>query len=212
MSDVGQVAYTPLYGEALNYAAGLHAAHVRKGPDDGPKIPYISHLLSVSALVWEAIGERVPGADEPTNQDVAIAALLHDSVEDQGGQPVLEEIRRRFGVNVAGIVAECTDTDQVPKPPWCSRKQAHIDHMTTASEGALFVVAADKLHNVTCMIEDYMTIGDKLWERFDAPSKPGDIFWYLGAMHAGLEGRLGNIRLVARLSEGIAQIKTLAES
>jgi (p)ppGpp synthase/HD superfamily hydrolase len=162
MSTVGRVTYTPLYGEALAYAAGLHSAQLRKGAADGPQIPYISHLLSVSALVWEAIGERAPGPEEATNQDLAIAALLHDSVEDQGGKPVLEEIRRRFGEHVALIVKECSDSDMVPKPPWCDRKQRHIDHITEVSEGALYVIAGDKMHNVTCMIEDYITIGDEL--------------------------------------------------
>ncbi len=169
MSEVGRVAYTPLYGEALAYAAGLHAAHVRKDPEDGPTIPYMAHLLAVSALVWEATGSRTPGPHEPTNQDLAIAALLHDSVEDQGGKPVLDEIRRRFGDHVAGIVAECSDTDIVPKPPWRERKKAHIEHMMTASEGALFVVAADKLHNVIAMIDDHVAIGDKLWDGSTPP-------------------------------------------
>jgi hypothetical protein len=212
MSTVGRVAYTPLYGEALAYVAGLHAAHLRKGPDDGPKIPYITHLLSVSALVWEATGGRVPKDEEPTNQELAIAAVLHDSVEDQGGRPVLEEIRRRFGEHVAGIVDECSDSDVIPKPPWCERKRAHIEHMTTASKGALIVVAADKLHNVTCMIEDYVTDGDKLWERFDAPSKPSDIFWYYGEIHKVLCQRLGDIRLVNRLGEGVDRLTMLVET
>ena len=138
MSTVGRVAYTPLYGEALEYAAGLHAAHLRKGSDNGPKIPYLAHLLSVSALVWEAIGNRVPEDNEPTNQELAISALLHDSVEDQGGPPVLKEIERRFGKHVALIVSECSDSDEIPKPPWCDRKKRHIEHMRTASEGTLF--------------------------------------------------------------------------
>jgi len=211
MTVVGRVVYTPLYGEALWYAAGLHAAHLRKGPVDGPQIPYISHLLSVSALVWEAIGERVPAPKEATNQDLAIAALLHDSVEDQGGQPVLEEIGRRFGEHVACIVKECSDSDVMPKRPWCERKQAHIDHMAEVSKGALYVVAGDKMHNVTCMIEDYVTIGDELWDRFNAPSKPSDILWYYDEMHAVLKRRLPGVRLVNRLGDGIASLKKLVD-
>jgi (p)ppGpp synthase/HD superfamily hydrolase len=212
MATVGRVAYTPLYGEALSYAAGLHAAHLRKGAADSSQIPYISHLLSVSALVWEAIGARAPQPEEATNQDLAIAALLHDSVEDQGGPPVLAEIERRFGKHVALIVHECTDADVMPKPPWCERKQRHIEHMAEVSQGALYVVAADKMHNVTCMIEDYITIGDELWSRFNAPSKPSDIFWYYYEMHAALERRLRGIRLVNRLGEGIAILKELVNA
>src|SRR4249919_2359346 len=103
---------TDRFRQALDYASELHAWQSRKGT----QIPYVSHLLAVCALVLE------DGGDE----DEAIAALLHDAVEDQGGKPVLEEIRRRFGGRVAGIVAECTDTDEVPKPPWRTRKEEYI--------------------------------------------------------------------------------------
>src|SRR6187455_439835 len=101
----------PRFEEALVYAARLHARQARKSTT----IPYVSHLMSVSALVLE------DGGDE----DQAIAALLHDAVEDQGGAPILEEIRARFGNRVAAIVAGCTDTDVIPKPPWRERKEKH---------------------------------------------------------------------------------------
>lgn len=91
------------FEEALVYAARLHAGQNRKGSD----IPYISHLLSVAAIVLEDGGE----------EEEAIAALLHDGVEDQGGKKTREEIRRRFGENVARIVDGCTDADTLPKPP-----------------------------------------------------------------------------------------------
>ena len=123
---------------------------------------------------------------------------------------MLDEINRRFGRHVAGIVNECTDTDQVPKPPWRERKQAHIDHMKLASNGALFVVAADKLHNVNSMVDDFIAIGEKLWQRFNAPSRPQDILWYYSEMHVALGDRLGNIRIVERLGEGIDRLNLLA--
>jgi len=94
---------------ALQFASGLHHSQCRKGTP----VPYISHLMAVSALVLEA------GGDE----DLAIAALLHDAVEDQGGPPTLETIRRMFGDRVADVVMECSDTDREPKPPWRERKE-----------------------------------------------------------------------------------------
>ena len=100
---------TQRFSEALAYAAKLHAAQKRKLSG----APYVSHLLRVAGIVLEH------GADE----DEAIAALLHDAVEDQGGAKTLEEIRRRFGPRVAEIVAACSDTDQTPKPPGASAKR-----------------------------------------------------------------------------------------
>ena len=103
---------TARFSEALVYASQLHASQRRKSSD----IPYIAHLLAVTALVLEQ------GADE----DEAIAALLHDAVEDQGGAPVREEIRRRFGRRVADIVDGCTDAETIPKPPWRERKESYL--------------------------------------------------------------------------------------
>jgi (p)ppGpp synthase/HD superfamily hydrolase len=145
---------TPRFRQALDYASELHAFQRRKGTD----IPYMSHLLGVCALVLE------DGGDE----DEAIAALLHDAVEDQGGKPVLEEIQRRFGERVAGIVAECTDTDEVPKPPWRKRKDEYVARLPEATPEALRVSCADKLHNARSLLGDYRRIGERLWERFTA--------------------------------------------
>ena len=101
---------TTRFSDALAYACQLHAAQVRKGSG----VPYVAHLLAVASLALEH------GADE----DQAIAAVLHDAVEDQGGAPVLAEIARRFGASVAAIVDGCSDTDLVPKPPWRSAKSS----------------------------------------------------------------------------------------
>ena len=124
---------TERFCEALEYAVRLHAAQRRKGSDT----PYIAHLLSVTAIVLEH------GASE----DEAIAALLHDAVEDQGGAPVREEIRRRFGPAVATIVDGCTDCDTTPKPPWRERKEAFLARLPSAGRSVHLVTAADKLHN-----------------------------------------------------------------
>ena len=103
---------TRRYDQAFQYAHGLHREQSRKGTD----IPYISHLMTVSAIVIENGG----------NEDQAIAALLHDAAEDQGGTATLDEIRRRFGGSVADIVYDCTDAWTEPKPEWRSRKEAYL--------------------------------------------------------------------------------------
>ena len=117
--------YGPRFDDALPYAARLHRDQVRKGSG----IPYITHLLAVAAIV----GEHGGGEDE------VIAALLHDAVEDQGGQPRLEEIRARYGDAVAAIVWGCTDADTIPKPPWRARKEAYVAHLADASPGVRLV-------------------------------------------------------------------------
>jgi len=155
--------YSERFENALIYAHQLHKDQVRKGTE----IPYISHLLAVSSLVIEV------GGDE----DEAIAALLHDGPEDQGGEETLNEIREQFGDRVASIVAECSDTFEDPKPPWKERKEKYIQHLKIASESALKVSCADKLHNVRSILSDYKTIGEKLWERFTG-GKEGTLWYY----------------------------------
>jgi (p)ppGpp synthase/HD superfamily hydrolase len=163
---------TNRYAEALELAYELHKHQYRKGTE----IPYLSHLLAVSALVMEHGG----------GEDEAIAALLHDAVEDAGkvlqsvravlgdsrisqseaGVRVLEHIRQRFGEAVAQIVRECGDTETEPKPPYLERKQAYLRHLTEASPPARLVSAADKLHNLRAIVADYRTHGEALWQRF----------------------------------------------
>jgi len=138
--------------DALCYAAELHNNQVRKGGE----IPYIGHLLSVAGLVLEADG----------NETQAIAALLHDSAEDQGGAAVLAEIETRFGPAVAAIVSECSDTVETPKPPWRERKQHYIAHLASASDDAVLVSLADKLDNARALLRDVRGVGSTLWDRF----------------------------------------------
>src|SRR5579863_7272924 len=134
---------TPLgarFERALLFATRKHAGQHRKGT----AVPYIAHLLSEAGLVLEA------GGDE----NLAIAALLHDVVEDCGGAPMLREIRRRFGKRVAHVVDGCTDTDVTPKPPWRKRKEDYLKHLRTANYDTRLVSAADKLHNARSVITD----------------------------------------------------------
>jgi (p)ppGpp synthase/HD superfamily hydrolase len=153
---------TARFGDALALARKLHETQKRKGT----AVPYLSHLLSVSALVIE------DGGDE----DEAIAALLHDAVEDQGGLPTLEVIREWFGDRVAGIVLECTDTAEDPKPAWKKRKESYLDHIADASPSAIRVSCADKLHNARSLLRDHRRMGERLWERFNAGRD--DTLWY----------------------------------
>jgi (p)ppGpp synthase/HD superfamily hydrolase len=151
------------FEEALLLAARLHARQKRKDKD----LPYISHLLAVTALVFE------DGGDE----DEVIAALLHDAVEDQGGLRTLEEIRRRFGERVADIVEGCSDAMIHPKPPWRERKQAYLEHLRTASAGVWRVSLADKLHNARSILADLEQDGESVWSRFNG-GKQGSLWYY----------------------------------
>jgi (p)ppGpp synthase/HD superfamily hydrolase len=153
---------TERFDEALTYAAKLHAGQVRKGTE----IPYVSHLLGVCALVLE------DGGDE----NEAIASLLHDAGEDAGGRQTVDEIRRRFGDEVARIVEDTSDTLEIPKPPWRERKESYLAHLETASPAALQVSLADKLHNARAILRDCEQIGEAVWERFNAP--PDAVLWY----------------------------------
>jgi (p)ppGpp synthase/HD superfamily hydrolase len=154
---------TEQFDEALAYTAELHRNQTRKGGG----IPYVGHLLSVSSLVIEGGG----------SQTQAIAALLHDAVEDQGGLPTLAAIESRFGAEVAKIVSECSDSDSVPKPPWEERKQRYIDHLAEASDDTILVSLADKLDNARAILRDYRDRGDELWQRFSVHD-PEKHLWY----------------------------------
>ena len=151
------------FQEALLYATQLHALQVRKGSG----VPYVAHLLGVASLVLEYGG----------NEDQAIAALLHDAIEDQGGASTRDEIFRRFGETVTAIVEGCTDTDQTPKPPWRERKEAYLAHLPQASAAVRLVSAADKLYNARSILQDYRTQGDEVWQRFKG-GKDGSLWYY----------------------------------
>lgn len=148
---------------ALVYATQLHANQVRKGSG----VPYISHLLSVAALVLE------DGGDE----DQAIAALLHDAIEDQGGTKTREEIRQRFGEKVVSIVDGCTEDETLPKPPWKERKLNYLEKMRFASSEIRRVALADKLHNARSIVADWEQEGEKVWHRFKG-GKEGTLWFY----------------------------------
>jgi (p)ppGpp synthase/HD superfamily hydrolase len=161
------------FDSALSLARELHSDQRRKGSE----IPYLAHLLGVASLVLEDGG----------SEDEAIAALLHDAVEDQGGAPTLALIRQRFGEQVAEIVEGCSDTDVVPKPPWKERKQAYIDHLAHANPSVLRVSLADKLHNARAILFDLELVGDAVWDRFKADRT--ETIWYYESLVAAFAER-----------------------
>lgn len=155
---------TSKFVEALQYAAEKHGTQTRKASD----VPYLGHLLSVAGLVIEADGTETQ----------AIAALLHDAAEDQGGEETLAEIREKFGADVATIVDECSDTFETPKPPWRQRKESYIRHLPDASDDAIIVSLADKLDNARAILRDFRAHGDQLWQRFSVQDPQLHLWYY----------------------------------
>jgi (p)ppGpp synthase/HD superfamily hydrolase len=142
------------FADAMVFAADRHGDQSRKGT----QVPYVSHLLGTCAIALEA------GADE----DEAIAALLHDTLED--GKAGYEELVDRFGRRVADIVRECSDSEVLPKPPWRERKQAYLASIPHHSRSGMLVSNADKLHNAKTILSDYLRHGEEVWQRFDPAS------------------------------------------
>ena len=181
---------TRRYESALVYATQLHATQKRKGTE----VPYISHLLAVSGLVLEAGG----------GEDEAIAGLLHDGPEDQGGEATLHQIRQLFGERVGTIVAACSDTFESEKPAWRKRKEEYLKHLEDADASVLLVSCADKLHNARSILEDFHQVGDQLWQRFNASRE--ETLWYYGAL-ARVFGERGPHVLAERLERVIHDLR-----
>ena len=178
---------------AVLYAIELHRSQVRKAT----AIPYVTHLLAVCSLVLEDGG----------SEDEAIAALLHDGPEDQGGEPVLEEIRARFGQDVAGIVEGLSDAMPAPgegKAPWRGRKEAYLRHLADAPASVLRVSLADKLHNARSILTDHQAIGEAVWDRFNAGR--ADQGWYYGELLAIFERRLPESRNLPEFRRVVANL------
>jgi (p)ppGpp synthase/HD superfamily hydrolase len=189
--SAAELTITPRYGEALFWAEQIHRDQRRKGK----AVPYISHLISVSALVWEDGG----------TQDQAIAALLHDAIEDAGQS--YASIAERFGSAVADIVRDCTDTNGTPdegeKEPWLLRKTRTIASLEHKPEASLLVTAADKAHNAGDMVLDARR-DPAMWSKFNAGLEGSA--WYLLRMHQQLKRRLPGSRSVERLGEAVFEL------
>lgn len=178
--------------QAAALAFRLHGGQRRKGT----AIPYVSHLMAVTALVLEH------GGDE----EQAIAALLHDAIEDCGAEHEAE-IRACFGPRVAAIVRACTDAEVRPKPPWRARKEAYLAHLEEAGADALLVSACDKLHNARAIVEDLRALGPAMMTRFNA-GRYGTL-WYYRAL-ADAFARLMPGRLAGELEMAVAEMERLA--
>ena len=178
---------------AFRYAAKWHDGQARKGTI----VPYLSHLMAVTSLVLEA------GGDE----EMAIAALLHDVVEDCGGMPRLREIRRMFGKRVAHIVEGCTDSFTEPKAEWIERKKNYLREVKHADRETRLVSASDKLHNVRTILADYRQDGEKIWKRFSG--KHEGTLWYYRALSE--EYRRKPNRITRELEIAVAQLEREVE-
>jgi (p)ppGpp synthase/HD superfamily hydrolase len=181
------------FEQALVFATRLHAGQRRKGSG----VPYISHLLAVCALTIEY------GGDE----DEAIAGLLHDAIEDQGGQVARAEILRRFGPRVTDIVEGCTDTDESPKLPWRARKEAYIRRVKEASPSVRLVSACDKIHNARSLAMDYRICGEELWSRFTG-GRDGTLWYYRAMVNALLSA--GATPVVGELDRAVRELERLS--
>lgn len=188
------------FREALVWSAELHEDQLRKGGG----VPYVAHLLGVASIVLEH------GGDE--NQ--AIAALLHDALEDQAHKMSTGEIRARFGGQVEQIVDACTDGDPEEQldrnqERWYARKRKYIAAIPAKPEEAIIVSMADKLYNARAILEDYRAIGESLWPRFTT-GREGTL-WYYRAMVDAFES-FGHDRLWGELSRTVSELENLVNA
>ena len=184
---------TDKFNEALSYAERLHRNQKRKGTD----IPYISHLMTVSSIVLEYGG----------NEEEAIAALLHDAVEDQGGEMTYKYIKTKFGHNIASIVLDCSDTWKQIKPSWRERKESYIRNLEKKKSSSLLVSLADKTHNAESILSDHFEIGENIWLRFNGGKK--ETLWYYSELSKSFS-KLINNKLTIRFNKVVKQLQSLA--
>jgi (p)ppGpp synthase/HD superfamily hydrolase len=198
-TTLGAGALTARFDDALQFAFEHHRLHFRKGS----RVPYFSHLMSVSALVLEHGG----------SEDQAIAALLHDAVEDASpgrGPEVLRVIGDQFGEPVRAIVAACSDSlneSEDGKAPWHVRKQEYVAALADPgkkSDDALLVTAADKIHNALSIARDLRVYGPQFWRTFNACEH--DLLWYYTAVEAAIIQRLSGSTVAAALTRAVDEL------
>jgi (p)ppGpp synthase/HD superfamily hydrolase len=182
------------FEKALVYATRIHGGQLRKKT----KIPYVAHILGVSAIAMEY------GA----NETEAIAALLHDAVEDCGGEKRLRDVQREFGKAVAKIVDGCTDTYETPKPPWIARKKKYIAHLKDSDSSTRLVSASDKLHNTRAILTELRRHGLEVFERF-AGKKDGTL-WYYRTLVSAFRAHGDHTDLIDELDRVVTEIEKLA--
>jgi (p)ppGpp synthase/HD superfamily hydrolase len=192
-NDTTSDKFGPRLEQAFTLANRLHAGQTRKSTS----VPYISHLLGVAALVIADGG----------SEDEAVAALLHDAAEDQGGEATLALIKEQFGERVARIVADSSDTLEDPKPPWRERKVTHLARMQRAEAGTCRVMLADKVYNSRTLLNDLHREGEAAWDKFNG-GKQGTL-WYYREMYTLLSAKLPG-ELANQLGRIIEEIEKLA--
>ena len=189
---MSSVELTDRMPEAVVYAFELHRRQRRRGSGR----PYVAHLLGVAALVLEHGGV----------EDQAIAALLHDALEDQGDRTSAEEIGQRFGPRVRRIVEACSDSTTRPRPPWHGRKRSYLERLAGADPDTLLVSLADKLYNARTIADDRLLVGERVWDRFGAGRD--DQLWYYRSLADLFAARLPGVmageldRVVSDLERG----------
>ena len=199
----GALALTPRFSRAVDYARQIHVGY-RKGST----VPYMAHLLGVASLVMGESG-HVPF---PVTEEMVIAALLHDAVEDEGGLPRLRDIEQNFGPDVARIVKGCTDSFEVDgnqKQSWETRKRSYIERLPKESQDTLLVSAADKLYNARSLLEDYRDMGAEVWKRFKRGRR--EQLWYFDELLKVYEEKCPNWRLVGELKRVVRELTQLSE-
>ena len=195
MSLTASPSLSARFVDALAYAADIHLSQTRKGSG----VPYIGHLLGVCSLVLEEGG----------NEDEAIAALLHDAGEDQGGEARLTDIRERYGTEVESIVRACSDTLLEQKPEWRTRKEEYLEHLEHQPRSVLLVSLADKLFNARAILRDYLAVGEELWKRFTG-DRDGQL-WYYRSLSDVFTRRLPDVQMTAELDEAVSALERQAD-
>jgi len=199
------VQLTPRFTQAVDYARQVHVV-LRKGT----QLPYMAHLLGVASLVLGETGHVSPIA---VNEDMVIAALLHDAVEDEGGLPRLRDIEAKFGTKVAKIVEGCTDSfeqDPSKKQEWEVRKSSYIERLWNEPPDALLVSVADKLYNARSILEEYRQIGSEVWSRFKRGRKQQ--LWYFDELIKVYQERCPNWRIVQELQQTVKKLAQISET
>ena len=190
----------PLYSDrmldALQVAARLHATQARKGTE----IPYLSHLLGACSIAMEF------GA----NEDQAIAALLHDAIEDVEPVELAREEVGKFGEEVLRIVEACTQSDADPTATWRSRREAYVAHLREADAAVLLVSASDKLHNARTIVTDLHRVGPDIWTRFRKASRDDSLWYYRALADAFRANPAHQPDLIAELDRTVTEVERLA--
>jgi len=182
----------PKFAEAVRVAAKMFADKTKKGTC----IPYISHLLGTCAIALEH------GATE----DEAIAALLHDTIEDIKPTNEARAAVGHFGKEVLRIVEACSDSDTHPKPPWQERKERYLDRLAREDHAVLLVSASDKLHNARSIVSDLRNHGSSVWERFNAPREK-QLWYYRELVKIFRKHLVENPALVAELDLAVTEME-----